>query len=217
MNKKLLTLIGLIFSAAILMFGSKVLAAEPSNIFYSRRFILLDKYTGYAGTDVYVRGYGYYPNENVQIYLKDDKDDPGTYVTTDEYGNFSSTLKTIPEWKAGKYKLYAYGETSNNRESADFYIRGYSPWARPDKYYVHVGEVLGYRGFGFRPNSDIVLYHNNGDLIHVFKSDADGNFDVSGILEIKPEWEDDDIKQYFVEPTTGKKIKMKITVAKEYN
>lgn len=216
MNKKHLTYIVFTLILSATLFNFKTKAAEPSAMVYENRFILLDKYTGYGGDTIYVRGYGYYPNETVQIYFKDDKDDPGTYVTTNEYGNFNSTMKNVPEWKAKKYKVYAYGETSNNRESADFYIRGYSPWARPTKYYVHVGESVGYRGFGFKPNSEINLYFK-GDLIHTFVSDDNGNFEEHDVLEIIPDWEDDDLKQYFVEPTTGKKIKFKLTVAKEYN
>lgn len=217
MNKKSLTLIAFSLIITISSVALYAHASEPSNMYYSRRYILLDKYTGYGGTDVYVRGYGYYPNEDVLIYLKDAKDDSeAVYVTTDDWGNFSSTMKTIPDWKAGKYKLYAYGETSNNRESADFYIRGYSPWARPTQYYVHVGDMVGFKGFGFKPNTEISLYYG-GDLIHTFMSDGDGRFEENDVLEITPDWEDDDLKMHFVEPSTGKKIKFKVVVAKEYN
>lgn len=213
MNKKLLALFIFSLFVGVTAFAYSASAAEPSNMVYGKRYILLDKYTGYGGDEIYVRGYGFYPNEEVQIYFKDDKDDPGTYVYTDEYGNFNSTLKMVPDWKSGDYKVYADGAHSGSRGQADFYIRGYSPWARPYNYYVHVGEVVGYRGFGFKPNAEVTLYYKK-QPIATFATDADGNFDVPDVLEITPDWRDDDLKQYFIEPTTGEKIKFKITVAK---
>lgn len=131
--------------------------------------LLLSNYYVSPPDDVMIRGYYFWPNEQVKMTVMDK-----TYtLKTDNHGYFTTSAINIPLDQAGTmHTVTATGADSGLTRTAILKIGTYYPVVEPSSWYVQPGASLTFTGRNYGPNETVTMSHAAGSM--TLKSNAQG-------------------------------------------
>jgi hypothetical protein len=166
--------------------------------------VILSNYYVSPPDEVMVRGYYFWPNEQVKVAVMDK-----TYtVKTDNRGYFTTPAIHIPLDQAETtHTVTATGADSGLTRTATLKVGTYYPVVEPSNWYVQPGASLTFTGRNYGPNETVTMSHSAGSM--TLKSNSDGVITAMITAPTHP----GPYKYTFMSANSGSTYEVTVTVA----